>query len=478
MDSISNDSGGLYLRAAEVEPTGTLQLTPSYAFASGVIWAGDTGFTLQICDDFGLRWLQSGNAQVISRPELGRSLSLKRNLKQVLACGASQYGESMAFIGATPGGWFELAFAILPLGKSAHLIPGPTVECPNTHDDSFLPSSLLVSLDQRSVLVGWQSGSVTRIDRSSRGGDGRHYTNEDMAEPVTALAAAPSGVVLLGFADGSLAILRGNGSLDALNSGDEKPHQEEITSIALAPDASAIAVGSRDGVISLWSSGGTLVWTSTSHASIAHTAEITEVAWHPLGAVVASASRDCTVRLFSRLTGREFATLVGHEAAVTCVAWNPVQPAFLISADESGRVLFWDLSDALAAEASARVSSVDTAPRSLRSDHQRPLNDGVQKSGESVRHENDESSQDAPDGDNDGKDEPPSMSHTRTPRDGSEVHVRLEVDVKSWDVTSRTHSGQILVLVDGKVVEQGSHEELLAFGGVYTRLWRERTGSS
>tara|TARA_B100001287_G_C22562576_1_gene472178 strand:- start:382 stop:876 length:495 start_codon:yes stop_codon:yes gene_type:complete len=38
------------------------------------------------------------------------------------------------------------------------------------------------------------------------------------------------------------------------------------------------------------------------------------------------------------------------------------------------------------------------------------------------------------------------------------------------------HADRILVLEDGDVVEAGSHEELLAVGGLYHRLWSVQTG--
>jgi ABC-type transport system involved in Fe-S cluster assembly fused permease/ATPase subunit len=34
------------------------------------------------------------------------------------------------------------------------------------------------------------------------------------------------------------------------------------------------------------------------------------------------------------------------------------------------------------------------------------------------------------------------------------------------------HADKIVVLVEGKVVETGRHDELLARGGEYARLWR------
>jgi ATP-binding cassette subfamily B protein len=38
------------------------------------------------------------------------------------------------------------------------------------------------------------------------------------------------------------------------------------------------------------------------------------------------------------------------------------------------------------------------------------------------------------------------------------------------------HADLILVLDDGRIVERGSHDALLAAGGLYARLWGGRDG--
>jgi len=35
---------------------------------------------------------------------------------------------------------------------------------------------------------------------------------------------------------------------------------------------------------------------------------------------------------------------------------------------------------------------------------------------------------------------------------------------------------RLIVLDDGKIAEQGTHEELLAQGGIYAQLWAHQTG--
>jgi len=56
------------------------------------------------------------------------------------------------------------------------------------------------------------------------------------------------------------------------------------------------------------------------------------------------------------------------------------------------------------------------------------------------------------------------------------VHGRTVVSV-THRLTSITNYDHIVVLVDGAVESQGTHEQLLAGGGMYGRLWSEQTGT-
>jgi ATP-binding cassette subfamily B protein len=38
------------------------------------------------------------------------------------------------------------------------------------------------------------------------------------------------------------------------------------------------------------------------------------------------------------------------------------------------------------------------------------------------------------------------------------------------------HADQIVVMEQGRIVEQGRHDELLRRGGAYARLWRVQAG--
>jgi ABC-type multidrug transport system fused ATPase/permease subunit len=40
------------------------------------------------------------------------------------------------------------------------------------------------------------------------------------------------------------------------------------------------------------------------------------------------------------------------------------------------------------------------------------------------------------------------------------------------------HADNIIVLADGKVVEEGTHDELLAKGGIYADMWNMQLSST
>src|SRR5207248_942127 len=45
-------------------------------------------------------------------------------------------------------------------------------------------------------------------------------------------------------------------------------------------------------------------------------------------------------------------------------------------------------------------------------------------------------------------------------------------------LTSIVHYDRLFVVADGRVVEQGTHDELVELGGVYANLWAEQTGGA
>jgi ATP-binding cassette subfamily B protein len=62
----------------------------------------------------------------------------------------------------------------------------------------------------------------------------------------------------------------------------------------------------------------------------------------------------------------------------------------------------------------------------------------------------------------------------------TEKNIQLELDEISTDTTTLIiahrlstvqHADQILVMENGQITEQGKHAELLAMGGIYSRMW-------
>jgi ATP-binding cassette subfamily B protein len=79
-------------------------------------------------------------------------------------------------------------------------------------------------------------------------------------------------------------------------------------------------------------------------------------------------------------------------------------------------------------------------------------------------------------------DEATSALDPRTERQISQTLDRLAEGRTTVAITHRltsvTNYDRIFVIADGRLVEQGTHDELVAFGGVYSRLWAEQTGQA
>lgn len=65
----------------------------------------------------------------------------------------------------------------------------------------------------------------------------------------------------------------------------------------------------------------------------------------------------------------------------------------------------------------------------------------------------------------------------------SAIQENLEVLMEGKTVIAIAHRlstiaamDRLIVMDQGKIIEQGSHQELLEFGGVYAQLWKHQTG--
>jgi WD40 repeat protein len=158
-------------------------------------------------------------------------------------------------------------------------------------------------------------------------------------------------------------------------------HDDFVNSVAFSPDSKSIASGADDARIFLWE-----VKTGKLHGvALGHTKRVTSVAFSPDGKLLASASRDNTVRLWNAKnlrqkeildspvkkvkklnfspdgtllagggdenqvviwnveTGTLLETLQGNNKTITAVAFSPTDANTLVSADEEGEVIEWDV---------------------------------------------------------------------------------------------------------------------------------------
>ena len=74
-----------------------------------------------------------------------------------------------------------------------------------------------------------------------------------------------------------------------------------------------------------------------------HEGEVKDVVFSPDGELLASAGADHAVMIWDARTGRRLNTLIGHTAAVTCLAFDPdPESGHLASGDANGVVKFWN----------------------------------------------------------------------------------------------------------------------------------------
>lgn len=118
-------------------------------------------------------------------------------------------------------------------------------------------------------------------------------------------------------------------------------HTALATALTFAPDGQRLLSGGADTTVIQWdlSSADRRAERLTGHANT-----VLAVAYSPDGRLIASSGVDQTVRLWSSADGRPIATLRGHQAAVTALAFAQTAESLqLWSVDLDGLLLIWDV---------------------------------------------------------------------------------------------------------------------------------------
>jgi WD40 repeat protein/serine/threonine protein kinase len=99
-------------------------------------------------------------------------------------------------------------------------------------------------------------------------------------------------------------------------------HTDGVLAVAFSPDGAQIASGDADGVVTVWDR-----QALRATRTLREPAAVTAVAFSADGKYLGSGTTDGTVRVWDTATGKELATLRGHEPAVTGLAFDPTPPA-------------------------------------------------------------------------------------------------------------------------------------------------------
>jgi WD40 repeat protein len=148
---------------------------------------------------------------------------------------------------------------------------------------------------------------------------------------------------------------------DALTSAGGLPlygHTDDITALAFSPDGHALASGSADHTVRLWSLSRPGAVPSAPRLLSGHTQPITALAFSPDGRTLATASRDGSVRLWSVTAPADAPVTLSHNKAVISLAFSP-DGRTLATASADGSVRLWNMAQPTAAPA---VLAKSTAP--------------------------------------------------------------------------------------------------------------------
>jgi autophagy-related protein 16-1 len=122
-------------------------------------------------------------------------------------------------------------------------------------------------------------------------------------------------------------------------------HSGQVTGVSMAPDSlgQCILTNSKDNSLKLIDLRTHEVLQTFKHANYKNSVNWARGVFSPDGTHVAVGSAEGSVFIWERASGKLHSQLKGgHKAAVTSIAWNPINVQQLASADTSGTIVVWD----------------------------------------------------------------------------------------------------------------------------------------
>jgi WD40 repeat protein len=117
----------------------------------------------------------------------------------------------------------------------------------------------------------------------------------------------------------------------------------EVWGLAFSPDGRWLVSSHNDGAILLWDMKERELTANFNE----HSGSVRAVAFSGNGALLASVSEDRSVIVWDTRLGRKQLTLNGHNTRVTSVAFGPGGSNWLVSGDQDGETIQWDLTQGM-----------------------------------------------------------------------------------------------------------------------------------